>query len=128
MFRSVKIFEVYTHPSRDAEDATVLVRQGASAWAFLFHMFWLAYHKLWLETAVFFALYVATILLGQSYGVSETVIGVLQLALQSLLALSAADIRAAALERKGYVLKDITTGASEIEAERFYYYTHAAQS
>lgn len=124
MFGSSQLYEIYRNPSLPEEEASVLVRQGFSIWAFVFHIGWLLYHRLWLETAVFFALYVGSVLLGERYGLSEMAVGILQLALQVWLAANAADIRAKALERKGFTFEDVSTGTSALEAERRYYYTH----
>jgi hypothetical protein len=124
MFNNTHLYEVYHHPDLPAEEATMLVRQGISIWAFFFHIGWLIYHRLWLESVVFFILYAGAIILGERLGLSEVTIGILQLALQTWLATSAADIRGHALERKGFALVDVATGKSQLEAERHYYYTH----
>lgn len=128
MFRSAQLYEIYRHPSLNEEDATVLVRQGFSVWAFLFHIGWLLYHRLWLESALFAAVYIGVIALAGNYGVGEIAIGVLQIALQFWLAVSVADMEGAALERRGFVLNDVSSGESPLEAERRYYYTHEAHS
>jgi len=128
MFRSAQLYEIYRHPSLSEEDATVLVRQGFSVWAFLFHIGWLLYHRLWLEGALFAAIYVGVIAVASTYGMGELAIGVLQIALQFWLAVSASDMEGAALERRGYVLNDVSSGESALEAERRYYYTHEAFS
>lgn len=126
MFGSSQLYEIYTHTSLPEEDATKLVRQGFSAWAFLFHIPWLLYQRLWTEALLFTLLYSATIALGDYYSLSDTVVGALQIALQFWLGANASDLRAQALERKNYVLTDVTTGSSALEAERRYYHVHTA--
>lgn len=124
MFNSQQVYEIYRHPSLPEEEAAMFVRRGFAIWAFIFHIGWLLYHRLWIEAAVFTALFVGAVMLGQHYGLSEVAIGGIQLALQVWLAVSAADVEAGALERRGFVLEDVATGASALEAERRYYYSH----
>lgn len=127
MFGSTHLYEIHRHPTKDEMDAILLVRQGFSIWAFLFHVGWLLYHRLWIEGTLFLALYVGTVMIGERYDLSPVTIGLMQLALQFWLAVNASDIRAAALERKGFELVDVTTGTSELDAEHRYYYASAAR-
>ncbi|MFZ4125601.1 MAG: DUF2628 domain-containing protein [Rickettsiales bacterium] len=121
MFGSTHLYEVYHHPTKPEEEATVLVRQGFSLWAFLFHGAWLLYHRLWLEAVLFIALLVAAVWVGQQLGWSEMTIGIIQLALQFWLAANASDMRGAALERKGFIFNDVSVSRSAFEAEQRYY-------
>lgn len=126
MFGSTHLYEIHRHPTKDESEATLLVRQGFSIWAFLFHAGWLLYHRLWLEAVLFFAIYVGTVLVGDRYDLSAFAVGAMQIALQFWLAVNANDMRAAALDRRGFELVDVTTGTSELDAERRYYYAHTA--
>ncbi|MBN8543927.1 MAG: DUF2628 domain-containing protein [Alphaproteobacteria bacterium] len=124
MFNSIQLYEIYQHPNKPEEEATVLVRQGFSIFAFLFHGAWLLYQRLWLEAILFTVLLVASVMVGQKLGWSEVSIGIIQLALQCWLAANASEIRGAALERRGFILRDVSTGSNVLDAERRYYYSH----
>lgn len=124
MFNSTQFFEVYHHPLKPEEDSIELVRQGFSLYAFVLHGAWLLYHRLWLEAVLFTALFVALVGVGQQLGWSHITIGITQLALQFWLATNAAEIQGAALERKGFVLRDVSTGSNALDAQRRYYDGH----
>ena len=78
-----------------------IFRDAFTLLAFLFAPFWLAWHRLWVEAVVVFALQLVLIAVGEAYGL------VLPAMLLSLLAslfvgLEAPALRAAGLRRRGY--------------------------
>ncbi|MFO0068549.1 MAG: DUF2628 domain-containing protein, partial [Alphaproteobacteria bacterium] len=97
-----------------------LVRLGFSIWAFLFHVLWLGYQRLWVAFVVFAILYGGAAALGESAGLGPFAIGLIQLTMQFWLAASAADLRAESLERRGYKLVDVASAESQVRAERRY--------
>jgi Protein of unknown function (DUF2628) len=121
MFGSLKFYELYHHRGLLPEEAVVLVPQRASLMAFFFHGFWLLYHRLWREAALFFAVYIAVALAAEDGAISMLVAALLQAALQVMLAFSAAELRGRGLLRRGYVLAEIVSGGNMAEAERRYY-------
>ena len=121
MFDRTHIYEVYENPGLPEEEQTELVCLGFSIWAFLFHIFWLAYKRLWFAFVVFVALYGGVVAIGESFGLSPVAIGLMQLVLQFWLGASAAELRAESLERQGYRLVDVATAESAWRAERRYY-------
>jgi hypothetical protein len=128
MFGATQLFEVYHDASLPDEEAIVLVRQGFSIPAFVFHIGWLLYHRLWIEGAIFMALYVGIVMAGDHYGFSSASLAIGQLALQCLLGANAADIRGLILEHRGFKLVDVATGTSAWDAERRYYYAHEVRA
>jgi hypothetical protein len=127
MFDRTHIYEVYENPGLPEEEQTELVCLGFSIWAFLFHIFWLAYKRLWFAFVVFAALYGGVVAIGESFGLSPVAIGLMQLVLQFWLGASAAELRAESLERQGYRLVDVATAESAWRAERRYYDQRHAQ-
>jgi hypothetical protein len=121
MFDRTHIYEIYQNPDLAEEDQIELVRLGFSLWAFVFHVFWLLYQRLWLAFVVFATLYGGAVALGESAGLSALAIGLIQLTLQLWLGASAAELRAESLERRGFRLVDVASAESEVRAERRYY-------
>ena len=120
MLDRTHIYEIYQNPDLPEEDQIELVRLGFSIWAFLFHVLWLGYQRLWLAFVVFAILYGGAAALGESVGLSPLAIGFVQLTLQLWLAASAAELRAESLERRGYRLVDVASAESQVRAERRY--------
>jgi hypothetical protein len=121
MFDRTHIYEVYENAGLPEEDRTELVCLGFSIWAFLFHIFWLAYQRLWLAFVVFAAIYGGVIAVAESVGLHPLAIGAIQLILQFWLGASAAELRTESLERRGYRLVDVSSAESAVRAERRYY-------
>ena len=114
--------EIYTvHQRGEGEDAlatVVLVREGFSFWAFLFHIFWLLYQRQFLAALLFLPLYLAPAMAAEYFAVSAIGAGVAQLAVQVWLGSCAHDIQRATLARKGYALVDVACAPSALLAEQ----------
>lgn len=115
--RSGQIYTVHENPAiADPAERVELVREGFSFWAFVLNVVWLAGNRLWLAFFIYAALIVIVVQLGQYTGASEVSMGMLQLALQLLLGLSAHDIQRARLARKGYRETGVVVAESELIA------------
>jgi hypothetical protein len=119
----VTLYSVYEPPGEalDAErraEALVFVKEGLSWPALLVPGLWLLYQRMWLEFALFVALFVV---LGWVFDPSDnqgqTLFEWLSVALIVLFAVEANDLRGAALERQGYTQVGTAIGAGRDAAE-----------
>jgi hypothetical protein len=118
----VTLYSVYEPPgeARDPEERAetlVFVKDGFSWPALFVPGLWLLYQRMWLELALFVALFA---LLSWVFGPSDqaqTLLGLLSVALIVLFAFEANDLRAAALERQGYAQVGTAIGDGHDAAE-----------
>lgn len=117
MARSANIYTVHVNSeAKEPSERVELVREGVAIWAFVFNGLWLLYHRLWLPFFIYLALVAYIVEGGARMGLSETTTAILQVGLQVLLAVSANDIRRWALARRGYAMRGVTIGDSELHA------------
>jgi Protein of unknown function (DUF2628) len=89
----------------------VLLRDGFSWGALLFGPFWLLRHGAWIPAGLSFAAFVLTSAL-----LPENIAGFVTLGLMLLHGLSGHDMRAWALEQRGFTLTHVLTGRRESDA------------
>jgi len=85
----------------EAPERARILRDGFSWLAFLVPPLWLAWHRLWVEAAVVFALMLALGLLGEHAGLGWTA-PLLSLLLSVLIGLEGQALRLARLSRRGW--------------------------
>jgi len=118
----VTVYSVYEPPAEASDlvaraEALVFVKEGFSWPALLLPGLWLLYRRLWVAFALFLLLLG---LLAWALGPSEegqSLLEWLTLGIAVLLAFEANDLRAAALERRGYALAGIAIGPGLDAAE-----------
>jgi len=123
MLRSkAQIYTVYEKADApEPSDRIVLVREGFSLWAFIFTVFWLAYHRCW-RAALLVALVLIALERGNELlGLSEVTTIVLRVGFSLWLGCAANDIRRDTLARRGFTEIDIVAAESELLAERRYF-------
>ncbi len=119
MFRSTTIYTVHENPDRDEpSERMILVREGFSFWAFLLGLLWLLANRLWIPAILYVLFIVALMEGGARLGMGETMLSVWQVGSQVLLGLLAHDLQRWQLARRGYALRDVVVGESELLAER----------
>lgn len=91
--------------------APVLVREGFSWGALVFGPIWLALHRAWIPAAISLA---AFVIIG--FTTQDAVQAALLAALVVLLGLSGYDLRRWSLDRRGFLLAQVVTGRSELDA------------
>jgi hypothetical protein len=89
----------------------VLVREGFSWGALFFGPIWLALHRAWIPAAISLA---AFVIIG--FTTHDIVQAALLVALIVLLGLSGYDLRRWSLDQRGFLLAQVVTGRSELEA------------
>jgi len=94
-----------------AGTAPVLVREGFSWGALLFGPVWLAVHRAWIAAVIVLATTVLIVLLTEGI-----VLAALLVALVLLLGLSGQDLRRWSLDHRGFLLAQVLTAHSELEA------------
>lgn len=114
IFNGEKIYNVFIKPDlyNSYEDA-VVVREGFSIIAFLFHIFWALYNKVW-----WVAIFAASIILVTQYllkyeYISPEIMNILQLATFLWIGLEASNLVEESLEKRGYVLADMVVARSK---------------
>jgi hypothetical protein len=122
IFGGLKIYTVHvkTDVVRSSEKP-VFVREGFNPFAFFFTVLWMLSKRLWLPALGIVAAFSFIIFLGVQQVITSTSVGVLQLAMQVVIGFHANDWLRHALEKRGYITTDITTGDSMLRAERRYF-------
>jgi hypothetical protein len=118
----VAVYSVYEPPKAPADialraEALAFVKEGFSWPALFVPALWLIYHRMWIELVVFLAIFAV---LPFAFGLdrqNEELVGWIGIALVVLFAFEANDLRAAALERRGYRLAGVAMGSDRTEAE-----------
>lgn len=122
MARNGDIYTVHVHPDRtEPSERVELVREGFSLWAFVFTAFWLLYQRLWIPFLIYCALLFYILEIGKRTGLNELTITILELGLHLLLAVSAHDLQRWGLARRGYRMKGVVVGESELRATQRVY-------
>ena len=91
--------------------APVLIREGFSWGALCFGPLWLAVHRVWIPAIVSLAAFVLIIVLTNG-GLAAALLT----ALVVLIGLSGHDLRRWSLDHRGYLLSQVVTARSELEA------------
>ncbi len=115
-------FVVLEPPTRSASAASeraVLVRDGFSLLAFLVAPLWLLWHRLWVETLLYFAVALALAALGKLAG-HEMAGSLLSLLVSIYFGLEGAALRIAALRRRGWREWGVVEANSVRDAEMRY--------
>jgi hypothetical protein len=94
-----------------AGTAPVLVREGFSWGALLFGPIWLAVHRAWIPAAISLA---AFVIIG--FTTHDVVQAALLTALIVSLGLTGYDLRRWSLDQRGFLLAQVVTGRSELDA------------
>jgi hypothetical protein len=122
----VTVYSIY-EPQSQAPDLAAraerlaFVKEGFSWPALLIPAFWLIYQRMWIELGVFIAILAG---LSWAFGVDsqgQALFGWAASALILLFAFEANDLRAAALERRGYRLAGLAMGRGRDAAERGFF-------
>jgi len=103
-----------------------LVKEGISWPALFIAPLWLSYQRMWLELIAYLVVVGAVITAGAVLG--GALPDYAALAVQTLLALEANELRRAGFMRRGYRLAAITAGRTQEEAEIRYFTDQAAQA
>ncbi|NQV46456.1 MAG: DUF2628 domain-containing protein [Rhodospirillaceae bacterium] len=98
----------------------VLVRDGFNWWAFLFSVPWALYNRMWAAAALIFSAQVVFGIFAKELGYNDATASALSLGIAVMVGLSACDLRAWTLKRKGYEADGVVVAASLYEAERRY--------
>ena len=113
------VFAIYAasspnRPSLSQQAEAVVVREGFSFWAFLMPFVWCAYHRAWRPLG---ALVIVSALLGLLFSDAGLNNNALMLGMDVLVALfvglAAADLRGAALHRRGFDLVNVVVADKE---------------
>jgi hypothetical protein len=118
----VTVYSVYEPSGDNADivaraDKLAFVKEGFSWPAFFVPALWLIFHRMWIELAL---VAVAFVVLQWAFGFDsqgKEIFGWVSLALVTLFAFEANDLRGAALERRGYQLAGVAMGKDQTEAE-----------
>jgi hypothetical protein len=118
----VTTYSVYEPPKAPADlaaraDRLAFVKDGFCWPALFVPALWLLYHRMWIELIIFLAVFAALPLVFGLDRQNEQLTGLTALALTVLFAFMANDLRAGALERRGYRLAGMAMGSDRTEAE-----------
>ncbi len=114
IFSSEKIYNVFIKPDLyNSYEEAVVVREGFSIIAFLFHILWALYNRVW-WVAIFaaFIIFVTQYLFNYEY-ISLEIMNILQLATFLWIGMEASSLVEESLEKRGYVLADMVLARSK---------------
>lgn len=115
---SSKIYNVYINSAaNDSVEEMVLVPEGFSFMAFILNLFWALYHRIWSLAFLTFAVLTILELLYIEKILPEDMTLILRLVFSLWVGFEANDWRSASLERRGYALVDLVSGANEENAK-----------
>jgi hypothetical protein len=126
MFRKVKTYLVFNKPelpeSADAlNQEPVIIADSFNFKAFIFHILWALYHRLW-KTVTLLVLSFGGLQALESYGIlSKAASQPIQLGVLALLGFSASGMLSRKLEGKGYTLDALIVAESPESAELRYF-------
>ncbi len=123
----MKIYTVHvkqglTNPLEDA----VFVKEGFSLWAAILQILWTIYNKMWICSAVLFAISILFVLLERNGIISVEVAGVLKIGVFALIGFEANNWYQKSLESRGFTLFDTVSGTDLLDAQRRFYDKHTS--
>lgn len=117
-----KLYTIHENPEmEDASDRVEFVREGFSLTGFVFSIFWLLYHRLWLPALAYLVLLGALAYVAETQMLAEEAVTVVQLMLQLLLGTVAFDLKRWALGRRGYRMAGVVAAGNSTQAGQRYY-------
>lgn len=121
MFGRVKIYTVHVGAQdKGLQHKPVFVKEGFSIMAFLFPLLWTVYRRLWgpMLIVLAFDMFLYAMLKGHSFG--RPSLGAVDLGFRLLIGFQANDWLRASLQRKGYLLTDVSAADSLLRAQQRY--------
>ena len=107
--------------ARPTGGEAIFVPEAFSRAAFLLGPFWLGWIRAWAALALWLASMAAAIGATLWFGLSPAILAGVWLAIATLTGLEAAELRRAALARRGYRTADVVGGETLDEAERAFF-------
>jgi hypothetical protein len=122
----VTVYSVYEPPAQapvlaERADRLAFVKEGFSWIALCVPALWLIFYRMWIELIILLLIYVALQVVFGTDAQGESVVAWASLAVGVLFAFEANDLRARALERRGYRLAGVASGHGRLEAERSFF-------
>lgn len=124
MFRKTKLYTVLLKKNSPKPlETAIFVPQGFNIWAVVFFSLWALFNRLWVLFIFLFAFEMTMqfMFFQESVAGHNISIDLAIIALHIWFGIEANDLRVATLERKGYIVFDITSGMDEVEAERRFF-------
>lgn len=120
-----RLYSVHLNPKAPRPyESPVFVPEGFNVYAFLFHIFWALYHRIWLQAFIILGLLIA-VQIASAYGdLSRTSTIILDLGIRLMIGMAANDLRRDTLDKRGWVVSDVVIADSLLDAERRYYDRH----
>ena len=99
----------------------VFVREGFNFYALIFMAFWAFYHRIWLLAVSLLLVQGFFVWLAEQDMFSPITVNLMYLAVQVTVGFHANDWRRRQLQKKGYVMSDVTMGDSLLRAEQRFF-------
>lgn len=113
----MKIYTVYLKEGSDPLEDAEYLSEGFSWKAFIFSFFWLIYHKLWVQGAAIFILFIVIGELAGAGAISEGADVILRIGVCAYIGFAGKDYLRKRLESEGYDFVDVVLAKSIDEAE-----------
>ena len=103
-------------------DSARIIRDGFSFWDFVFPLFWMLWHRMWLYALGFFLLVAFIGALAEDLGAPVAIL-LTQTALSVVIGLESGNLRAAYLRFRGWQMVSVLTAENLDQAEEIYFST-----
>ncbi len=121
-FNKAKLYSVHINPEHEEPFETAeFVQEGFNIYAFIFTGLWMLYHKIWASGIVIILLMGLIAALGASFSFNPMSVLVLRVGLQIMIGLEANDLRRRYLSERGFIVSDIVTGTTLLDAQQRYF-------
>jgi len=113
----MKIFTVYLKENSNPFEDSVFIEEGFSWLGFVFNVFWLVYHRLWMQVVAFMFILLVVVELKQIDAIQDSVYFILCVGLYAYVGFAGRDFIRKKLEKDGYKFTDIVIAKSVDEAQ-----------
>lgn len=118
----MRIYTAHIDPSRkDPYETPVFIEEGMNFYAFVFHLFWAFYHRLWLVAVCIIGVNMLITVAAEMLDLNRFSVLVMQMGLQIFIGLQGNEYRRTKLRKQGYLMTDIVTGDNPVGAEQRYF-------
>ena len=114
-----KLYTVHINPDHeDPYEQAIFIAEGFNLYAFIFHGLWILYHRIWVSGITILTLMISISMLVTALDFSAASTIVLRYGMQLMVGFQGNDLRRSHLTQKGYILTDVVTGNSLLDAQQ----------
>jgi hypothetical protein len=129
MLNRLKIYTVHLKPDESDEiERLRFVSEGFNLYAFIFHIFWALYHRMWRFAGILIGINAVLVALLWSFGeFGPPTQNICQIGIQLWVGFVANDFLRAKLKRDGFITYALVSGENELRAEQRFFDQNVGQ-